>query len=158
MTVLSGKWPVLDRHARAAEWLQIWSDLGRAPRTIDAYARGLGEFLLVCERDGIAPDTANRSHIAAFVRELRTRSSRGGANVLAMDSGAGPANLIFNLCGGALALLASSFVVSLCPFCGLCGRRGGVRGGCSCGREVGLGRGGRVSVLRSGRGSSGGGV
>ncbi|MEU5185402.1 site-specific integrase [Streptomyces olivoreticuli] len=92
VTVLSEKWPVLDRHARAAEWLQIWSDLGRAPRTIDAYARGLGEFLLTCERDGIAPETANRSHIAAFVRELRTRPSLGGANVLAMDSGAGLAN------------------------------------------------------------------
>ncbi|WP_225321093.1 hypothetical protein [Streptomyces luteolifulvus] len=59
VTVLSEKWPVLDRHERAAEWLQIWSDLGRAPRTIDAYARGLGEFLLVCERDGIDPETAN---------------------------------------------------------------------------------------------------
>lgn len=90
--VLSEKWPVLDRHDRAAEWLQIWSDLGRAPRTIDAYARGLGEFLLVCERDGIDPKTANRSHIAAFVRELRSRPSRSGANVLALDSGAGLAN------------------------------------------------------------------
>jgi len=25
------KWPVLGRHARAAEWLGIWADLGRAP-------------------------------------------------------------------------------------------------------------------------------
>jgi HTH-like domain len=33
------KWPVLGRHERAAEWLSIWADLGRAPRTIDAYAR-----------------------------------------------------------------------------------------------------------------------
>ena len=44
---LEGKWPVLARHARAAEWLRIWADLGRAPRTIDAYARGLVEFLQV---------------------------------------------------------------------------------------------------------------
>jgi len=92
VTVLSEKWPVLDRHARAAEWLQIWSDLGRAPRTIDAYARGLGEFLLACERDGNDPERVNRSHIAAFVRELRTRPSRGGSNVLALDSGAGLSN------------------------------------------------------------------
>jgi hypothetical protein len=39
------------RHERAAEWLRIWTDLGRAPRTIDAYAHGLAEFLLVCERE-----------------------------------------------------------------------------------------------------------
>lgn len=92
MTVLSEKWPVLGRHERAAEWLQIWSDLGRAPRTIDAYARGLGEFLLACERDGVAPEAASRAHIAAFVRELRARPSRSGANVLSLDSGAGLSN------------------------------------------------------------------
>jgi hypothetical protein len=38
---LEEKWPVLGRHERAAEWLSIWTNLGRAPRTIDAYARGL---------------------------------------------------------------------------------------------------------------------
>jgi hypothetical protein len=61
---LEEKWPVLGRHERAAEWLEIWSNLGRAPRTIDAYARGLAEYLLVCERDGVDPLTANRSHRA----------------------------------------------------------------------------------------------
>ncbi|MBB4781581.1 hypothetical protein [Streptomyces rapamycinicus] len=73
VTALSEKWPVLERHERAAEWLQIGLDLGRAPRTIDAYARGLSEFLLACERDGIDPEGANRSHVASFVGELRTQ-------------------------------------------------------------------------------------
>ena len=36
---------MLERHEWAAEWLSIWADLGRAPRTIDAYARGLAEYL-----------------------------------------------------------------------------------------------------------------
>ncbi|MGW5517553.1 hypothetical protein [Nocardia africana] len=47
---LTDKWPVLGRHEQAAVWLGIWTDLGRAPRTIDAYARGLAEYLLVCEQ------------------------------------------------------------------------------------------------------------
>lgn len=51
--VLEEKWPVLGRHEPAAGWLQIWTDLGRAPRTIDAYARGLAEYLEVCEREGV---------------------------------------------------------------------------------------------------------
>jgi len=89
---LSGKWPVLGRHERAAEWLGIWADLGRAPRTIDAYARGLAEYLETCERDGIDPLTATRAHVAGFVRELRTRPSRRGGNVVALDSGAGLSN------------------------------------------------------------------
>ena len=50
---LEDKWPVLGRHERAAGWLRVWTDLGRAPRTIDAYARGLAEFLQVCEHNDI---------------------------------------------------------------------------------------------------------
>jgi len=90
--VLTEKWPVLARHERAAGWLQVWTDLGRAPRTIDAYARGLAEYLAMCEREGIDPLTATRANIAGFVRELTERPSRRGANVVSLDSGSGLAN------------------------------------------------------------------
>jgi integrase/recombinase XerD len=90
--VLREKWPVIGRHEQAATWLQIWTDLGRAPRTIDAYARGLAEYLLMCEREGVDPVTANRAHVAVFVRELTSRPSLRGANVVAIDLGAGLAN------------------------------------------------------------------
>ena len=87
------------------EWLRIWTNLGRAPRTIDAYSRGLAEYLLVCERDGVDPLTANRSQVALFVRELATRPAprrqRGRAGLrgrpverhVAAASGAGAAVL-----------------------------------------------------------------
>ncbi|GLY08653.1 site-specific integrase [Actinoplanes sp. NBRC 101535] len=91
-TVLQHKWPVLGRHERAAEWLQVWTDLGRAPRTIDAYARGLAEYLAMCDRTGVDPLTANRAHIAVYVRELTSRPSHRGANVISIDSGSGLAN------------------------------------------------------------------
>jgi integrase/recombinase XerD len=90
--LLEEKWPVLGRHARACEWLRVWADLGRAPRTIDAYARGLAEFLQVCERDGVDPVSATRAHVAGFVGHLRARPSRLGANVVALDSGVGLSN------------------------------------------------------------------
>ena len=86
------RWPVLGRHERAAEWLGVWADLGRAPRTIDAYARGLAEYLQVCEREGVDPLAAGRAQVAAFVRELASRPSLRGANVVSIDSGAGLAN------------------------------------------------------------------
>lgn len=89
---IEGTWPVLGRHERAAEWLRIWADLGRAHRTIDAYARGLAEYLEVCERDGVDPVAATRAQVAGFVRELTSRPSRRGPNVVALDSGAGLAN------------------------------------------------------------------
>ena len=90
--VLEEKWPVLGRHEQAAGWLQVWTDLGRAPRTIDAYARGLAEYLEMCERENVDPLTANRSHIAVYVRELTSRPSRRGVNVVSIDSGSGLAN------------------------------------------------------------------
>ena len=90
--VLEEKWPVLGRHELAAGWLQVWADLGRAPRTIDAYARGLAEYLLVCERGDVDPLSANRADVAAFVRELTGRPHQRGANVVAFDSGFGLAN------------------------------------------------------------------
>ena len=65
---------------------------GAAPRTIDAYARGLAEYLQVCEREGVDPVTANRAHVAVFVRELTSRLSRHGANVVSIDSGSGLSN------------------------------------------------------------------
>ena len=90
--VLEQKWPVLGRHEQAAVWLHVWADLGRAPRTMDAYARGLAEYLEMCERVGVDPLGADRAHIARYVRELAERPSRLGANVVALDSGAGLAN------------------------------------------------------------------
>jgi integrase/recombinase XerD len=90
--VLEEKWPILVRHGRAAEWLRVWTDLGRAARTIDAYARGLAEFLEVCERDGVDPVAASRADVAVFVRTLTSRPSRHGANVVSIDSGSGLAN------------------------------------------------------------------
>jgi integrase/recombinase XerD len=53
---------------------------------------GLAEYLEVCEHDGVDPVTATRAHLAVFVRELTTRPSRRGANVVSIDSGAGLAN------------------------------------------------------------------
>jgi integrase/recombinase XerD len=90
--VLAEKWPVLGRHEQAVIWLRMWADLGRASRTMDAYARGLAEYLEMCERVGVDPLGADRSHIASYVRELGDRPSRRGANVVSIDSGAGLAN------------------------------------------------------------------
>src|SRR5450755_3293371 len=90
--VLTERWPVLGRHEQAAVWLQIWTDLGRAPRTIDAYARGLAEYLLMCEQEDVDPLTANRAHVAVFVRGLTSRPHAWGGNVVSIESGSGLAN------------------------------------------------------------------
>ncbi len=90
--VLEEKWPVLARHQRAAEWLQVWADMGHAPGTITVYARGLAEYLTMCDRTGVDPVTAKRAHVAAYVRELIERPSRRSTTVVAIDSRSGLAS------------------------------------------------------------------
>ncbi|MHB8509530.1 MAG: tyrosine-type recombinase/integrase, partial [Candidatus Dormibacteria bacterium] len=86
------RWPVMAQMPEAAAWLQIEADLGHAPRTIDAYGRGLADYLDVCARAGVDPIAASRADVARYVRDLRTRPHRGGQNVVTIDSGAGLAN------------------------------------------------------------------
>jgi integrase/recombinase XerD len=76
----------------AVAWLRIQTDLGLAPRTIEAYTRGLADYLGVCERDGVDPLTAGRAEIARYVRDLAERPSRRGPKVVSLDSGLGLAN------------------------------------------------------------------
>lgn len=91
-SVLVDRWPILARHGGAAEWLRMRADAGLAPRTIDAYGRGLAEYLEMCERSGVDPLVAGRGHVAGYVRVLRERPSRRGPKVVSLDSGAGLSN------------------------------------------------------------------
>jgi site-specific recombinase XerD len=91
------RWQAVARQPMAAAWLNLYVQLGLAPRTIDAYGRALADYLSVCERDGIDPLAADRAEIAHYVHDLAHRPGRGGPNVVAIDSGAGLANATMQL-------------------------------------------------------------
>jgi len=86
------RWPVVARCPEALAWLRMQADLGLAPRTLEAYGRGLADYLTVCEREGIAPLTAGQAEIARYVRDLARRPHPRGARIVAIDSGVGLAN------------------------------------------------------------------
>ena len=86
------RWPVLTTCPDAINWLEVQVKLGLSPRTIEAYARGLADYLAVCQREGTDPLTAGRAQIATYVRDLALRPHRRGPNVVAIDSGVGLAN------------------------------------------------------------------
>jgi len=88
----ASRWPVLTTCPEAVNWLEIQANLGLAPRTIEAYARGLADYFAICDRDGVDPLTAQRAEIARYVRDLTQRPSRRGPNVVHLDSGVGLAN------------------------------------------------------------------
>jgi site-specific recombinase XerD len=89
---LADRWPLLASCPEAIAWLVLQTDLGLAPRTIEAYARGLAEYLGVCKRDGKDPVGASRADVARYVRDLTTRPNPRGASIVALDSGVGLAN------------------------------------------------------------------
>src|SRR5438046_1330914 len=81
------RWPAVSRQPLAADWLKVQVQLGLAPRTIEAYARGLADYLVFCERNGVDPLSADRGEIARYVHDLARRPGRRGPNVVAIDSG-----------------------------------------------------------------------
>lgn len=86
------RWPALMQQPVAIEWVRLQADLGMSPRTVEAYSRGLADYLTVCAREGIDPLTASRSAVALYVRDLLTRPNPRGENVVSIGSGAGLAN------------------------------------------------------------------
>ena len=91
-TLAARRWPMLARCPEALAWLSVQSDLGLAARTLEAYARGLADYLTVCAREDIEPLQAGRAEIARYVRDLVGRPSPRGATIVSIDSGVGLAN------------------------------------------------------------------
>jgi integrase/recombinase XerD len=63
----------------AKNWIEIQRKLLRAPKTIDAYARGLNDFLEVCQRRDARVESVTKGDIACYVEDLATRPRLGKA-------------------------------------------------------------------------------
>ena len=70
---LQERWPTLATVPPALAWLSMRADLGLAPRTLDAYARALSEYVTFSAASGVDSLLASREHIARFVHHLTDR-------------------------------------------------------------------------------------
>jgi integrase/recombinase XerD len=70
------RFPLVAQHSQAHQWLEMQIKYGLAPNTIDAYGRALEDYLAFCARHSIAPLSATREHIAAYVHYLASRPRR----------------------------------------------------------------------------------
>ena len=86
------RWPNVSGLDHAAKWFQIQSNLGLAPRTLTAYARGLAGYIDTCEDLGVDPVVAGKAAVAAWVRRLTEGPGADGSNVIALDSACGLSN------------------------------------------------------------------
>jgi site-specific recombinase XerD len=66
-------YPYVAELDHAKDWLVIQKKLLRASKTIDAYARGLNDFLSVCERSAFRVESATKGDIASYVEEMASR-------------------------------------------------------------------------------------
>ena len=64
----------------ARNWVEIQRKLLRAPKTIDAYARGLNDFLAVCQKRGAPVESATKGDIAHYVEDMANRPRPNIAN------------------------------------------------------------------------------
>lgn len=67
------RYPLLSRSEHARAWLSIQANLQLAPNTIDAYARGVEDFLSFSVSGSFDPDSATKEHIALWINDLSER-------------------------------------------------------------------------------------
>ena len=78
-----------DKYRRVAsqehmrKWLTIQMRLGLSANTLDAYGRGLEDFLKVCEQYEVLVLTAGQEHIALYIHDMATRKLAQGKEGLA---------------------------------------------------------------------------
>ncbi len=94
---IAERWPALASRSIAVRWLALQLDSGRSPRTVQAYARSLVDYFAWCDGAGVEVETADRSAIAGYLRDLRERPGRHGPGVVSLNSGAGLANATLQL-------------------------------------------------------------
>lgn len=80
MTSTSSYAVMLNRYPSVEEWLQLLGNLGRAPATLDAYARGLAHYLGYCETAGWDAEAVTFEQITLYIRQLLPGQASAVAN------------------------------------------------------------------------------
>jgi len=86
------RFPRVENSEAGKRWLEIQHMLGLAANTVEAYGRGLEDFLRWCEGAEIVAANAGRGDLAGYVGDLRSRPGPRGRGVVDLESGAGLSN------------------------------------------------------------------
>lgn len=82
-------YPLVAQQERPRRWLQMQSNLQLAAATIDAYGRGLNDYLTFCSTHTLLPETITRESLTLYVQDLATRAHPRGAKIVTIGSGCG---------------------------------------------------------------------
>jgi integrase/recombinase XerD len=62
----------LEAEPAALRWVRLQENLMRAPNTVEAYARGINDWLRFCYQSDVSPVAASRELLALYVNHLST--------------------------------------------------------------------------------------
>lgn len=80
------RYPLSAENNLGRRWLEIQRDLGLAQNTVEAYGRGLEEYLRFVGGLQVDPTEATGEIIASYVRSLRERPGAKRGTVISIDS------------------------------------------------------------------------
>ncbi len=80
------RYPLVAENDLGRRWLQIQRDLSLAQNTVEAYGRGLEEFLRFIRDLEKAPTEVGGEILAAYVRSLRARPGASRGKVISIGS------------------------------------------------------------------------
>jgi len=78
------RYPLVRDSDCGRRWLQIQSDLGLAKNTVEAYGRGLDEYLRFLRDLEVGPTECNREIIASFIRFLTAKPGATRGKVISI--------------------------------------------------------------------------
>jgi integrase/recombinase XerD len=78
------RYPLVRDSDCGRRWLQIQNDLGLAKNTVEAYGRGLDEYLRFVRDLEMDPTECNREIIACFIRSLRVKPGATRGKVISI--------------------------------------------------------------------------
>ncbi len=69
-TPVWSRYPLVSADTQGRSWLTLLNNLQRSPATVDAYGRGLNQYLRFCQDFGVDATSATLEHVSLFVRQL----------------------------------------------------------------------------------------
>ncbi|EGX5147607.1 site-specific integrase, partial [Salmonella enterica] len=73
--------PCMMAEPTAFSWLCLQESLLKAPNTVEAYARGVDDWLHFCHQNDVSPTEASREILALYVRHLNVTRNLAAASL-----------------------------------------------------------------------------
>jgi integrase/recombinase XerD len=80
-TPVWSRYPLAATEPQGRSWLALLGNLGRSPATVDAYGRGLNQYLSFCRDIHVDAPGATFEHVSLFVRYLNGEADGASARI-----------------------------------------------------------------------------